>query len=177
MRVALYLRVSTNEQNTDNHFSALEAFAKSTDWEIVRIYSEDSTAWKDGHQKELKGLRDDITNGKYRYDIVLVWALDRLSRQGSAAILNTIDGFKTYGVRVISLKEPWTEAPGIAGEILYSIVGWVAKQESERISDRTKAGLAHVRLYGSKSGIGIGQRGKDKQKRRRSGYLLRYVDK
>ena len=70
-----------------------------------------------------------------------MWALDRLSREGAAAILNLIDAFKVYGVRVISYQEAWTEAPGQIGEILYAITGWVARMESQRRSERTKAGI------------------------------------
>ena len=73
--------------------------------------------------------------------MLLVWALDRLSREGAAAILNLIDAFKVYGVRVISYQEAWTEAPGQIGEILYAITGWVARMESQRRSERTKAGI------------------------------------
>ena len=56
-----------------------------------------------------------------------MWALDRLSREGAAAILNLVNRFKTYGIKVISYQELWTEAPGEIGEVLYAIAGWVAK--------------------------------------------------
>ena len=68
---------------------------------------------------------------------MLVWALDRLSREGAAAILNLVNTLKAYGVKVISYQEPWTEAPGEIGEILFAIAGWVARMESERRSERT----------------------------------------
>ncbi len=175
MKVALYLRVSTNEQNTDNQLPALEFYAKNRGWEIVDTFSEDESAWKSGHQHELSRLIGDIRSGSRHYDIVLVWALDRLSRGGSAAILNLIDTFKVYGVKVISLQDSWTEAPGVAGEILYAVAGWVAKQESERISARTKAGMTRARAEGKQ--IGRPKDSKDKTKRKRSGYLLRYADR
>ena len=104
---------------------------------------------------------------------MLVWALDRLSREGAAAILNLVNRFKTYGVRVISYQESWTEAPGEIGEILYAIAGWVARMESERRSERTKAGLARAISQGKK--LGRPQGSKDKKKRMRHGYLLRYA--
>lgn len=78
---------------------------------------------------------------KRKFDIVLVWALDRLSREGAAAILNLINSLGQYGVRVFSYQESWTEAPGPVADLLYAITGWVAKMESERRSERTKAGL------------------------------------
>ncbi len=175
MRIALYLRVSSNEQNTENQLSQLEDFAKTRGWERAEVYKENESAWKSGHQKELARLLDDIRKGRRKYDILLVWALDRLSREGAAAILNLVNTFKTYGVRVISYQEPWTEAPGEIGEVLYAIAGWVAKMESGRRSERTRAGLARAVREGKKLGRPPGAR--DKRKRRRSGYLLRYMDK
>jgi len=172
MKAALYLRVSTTEQNVDNQLPALEAYAKSRDWEVAATYSENESAWKAGHQKELARLVADCRNGRHKVDIVLVWALDRLSREGAAAILNLVDTFKVYGVKVVSLQESWTEAPGAIGEILYAIAGWVAKMESERRSERTKAGLARALANGKKLGRPVGK--KDKGKRKRTGYLLRY---
>ena len=173
MKVAAYLRVSTNEQTVDNQLPQLEAYAKSRDWEISDVYSENESAWRNGHQKELARLLNDCRNGRRKFDIVLVWALDRLSREGAAAILNLVSRFKTYGVRVISYQESWTEAPGEIGEILYAIAGWVARMESKRRSERTKAGLARALSQGKKLGRPKGN--KDKRKRNRKGYLLRYA--
>ena len=175
MKAALYLRVSTTEQNVDNQLPALEAYADSRGWQIVEVYKENESAWKAGHQKELARLLSDSRNGKRKVDVVLVWALDRLSREGAAAILNLINTFKAYGIRVISYQESWTEAPGAIGEVLYAIAGWVAKMESERRSERTKAGLARAISQGKKLGRPTGT--KDVGKRKRTGYLLRYANK
>ena len=175
MKAALYLRVSTTEQNVDNQLPALEAYADSRGWQIVEVYQENESAWKSGHQKELARLLADCRNGRHRVDVVLVWALDRLSREGAAAILNLVNTFKAYGVRVISYQESWTEAPGTIGEVLYAIAGWVAKMESERRSERTKAGLARAIASGKRLGRPAGS--KDGGKRKRTGYLLRYANK
>ena len=67
-----------------------------------------------------------------------------LVQEGAAAILNLVNTLKACGVRIISFKESWTEAPGEIGEVLYAIAGWVAKMESQRRSEKTKAGLARA---------------------------------
>ena len=175
MKAAVYLRVSTTEQNVDNQLPVLEAYADSRGWQIVEVYRENESAWKSGHQKELARLLAEIRRGTRKYDVLLIWALDRLSRGGAAAILNLVDTFKTYNVRVISLQESWTEAPGAIGEVLYAIAGWVAKMESERRSERTKAGLARAIASGKRLGRPTGS--KDGGKRKRTGYLLRYANK
>jgi DNA invertase Pin-like site-specific DNA recombinase len=104
---------------------------------------------------------------QHKFDIVLVWALDRFSREG---ILNTLSYLKTlkqHNVALKSLQESWLDIryEGI-GELLIAIFSWVANQEKKRISERIKAGLK-----GKKN---VGKRGKDKGKRRKSGYYLRW---
>ena len=101
--------------------------------------------------------------------------MDRLSRLGAASILNLIDTFKAYGIKVISYQEAWTEAPGEIGEVLYAIAGWVAKMESTRRSERTRAGLVRAVKEGKTLGRPKGR--KDKTKRKRTGYLLRYANR
>ncbi len=143
-KVVFYQRVSSDDQAVANQVPALEDWVKASGHEIAAVYRENESAWKNGHQKELGRLLADIRSGRRKYDVVLVWALDRLSREGTAAILNLVNTLKTYGVRVISIQEPWTEAPGEIGEVLFAIAGWVAHVESERKSGRTEAGLVRA---------------------------------
>ena len=172
MKVACYLRVSSNDQSTDNQRPALEQFCQGRGWEITAIYRENESAWKQGHQRELARLLNDVRSGKRKYDVVLCWALDRLSRQGAASILNLVNTFKAHGCRVISLQESWTELPGELGEVLFAIAGWVARMESQRRSERTRAGLARAVKEGKRLGRPKGSH--DKNKRSSGGYLLRY---
>jgi putative DNA-invertase from lambdoid prophage Rac len=161
MKAALYLRVSTNEQDATNQLLALEGYAERHHLEIHHVYKESATAWKRGHQAQLSQLLEDARAGHFQ--LVLVWALYRLSREGPLAILRLVDRLKGYGVKVVSYQESWTEAPGDLADILYAITGWVARMESQRISERTKLGMARARAEGKP----IGQRGPDKRKRQR----------
>ena len=172
-KVIIYLRVSTAEQTVENQLPALEKWIGDRHHELLEVYQENESSWKSGHQRERARLFADLLRRKA--DICLVWALDRLSREGVAAILNLVDRFKRYGVSVISLQESWTEAPGNMAELLYAITAWVAEFESKRKSERTKAGLARAVAQGVKLGRPNGSR--DRKKRRRTGYLLRYVKK
>jgi len=170
-KVVIYLRVSSSEQSTENQLPALEKWIDDRGYKLVDVYSENESAWRFGHQRELSRLFADLRRRKV--DICLVWALDRLTREGVAAILNLVDRFKRYGVRVVSLQESWTEAPGDMADLLYAITGWVANFESRRRSERTKAGLARAVEEGKKLGRPKGSR--DKRERRTTGYLLRYA--
>lgn len=167
----IYSRVSTPEQSTTNQSIVLMGWCAHRGYELVEAYEENESAWKAGHQRELARLIDDAKKGKF--NIVLVWSLDRLSREGALAILELINKFNKWGVKLLSYQESWTDAPGELAELLYALAGWVAKMESERRSARTKAGLARVRSEGKL--IGRPKGSKDSKKRIRSGYFARYA--
>jgi len=164
MKAVIYSRVSTQEQDLANQLLPLRAWAKQKDLDLVGIYREEESAWKAGHQKALKCLLDDAHKGKFQ--VVLVWALDRLSRQGVYAILALIDRLKRQGVKVLSYQEAWTEAPGLFGDLLYAITGWVAEFESKRRSERTKEGLRRLKALGKTLGRPVGALDQKKRKRR-----------
>lgn len=169
MKTAIYARVSTRGQEVDNQLAVLTKWVTDRGWEIGDIYQEAESAWRSGHQREFSRMLAAVH--KRKYDLVVVWALDRITRTGAAAILQIINGINSYGCRVVSYQEPWTEAPGGMGEILLAITGWVARMESDRRSERTLAGLARARAAGKRIGRPPGS--KDKRKRVRWGTRTR----
>ncbi len=164
MKVCIYSRVSTGEQETKNQSMVLSDWAKQRGYEVVSIYQEEESAWKAGHQRELANLVTDARRRKFQ--AVLVWALDRLSREGALAILSLVQKLSACGVKVLSYQESWTEAPGELAELLYALTGWVARMESQRRSERTKAGLARVKAQGKRLGRPPGSKDKRRRKRR-----------
>lgn len=164
MQVTIYARVSTGSQDTQNQVTVLRQWAKQRGYELVAVYKEEESAWKAGHQRQLARLLQDARRGKFA--IVLVWALDRLSREGALAILSLVHRLAAYRVKVISYQESWTEAPGELGELLYALTGWVARMESQRRSERTKAGLARAIAQGKRLGRPKGSKDKKKRKKR-----------
>ena len=87
-----------------------------------------------------------------RFQVLLIWSLDRMSRQGPAAVLDIVDRLSHLGVTLVSIQEPWIEVGGEMRDLLLSIVGWVARWESQRRSERTRAGLQRARLSGARIG-------------------------
>jgi putative DNA-invertase from lambdoid prophage Rac len=104
--------------------------------------------------------------------VLLVWALDRLAREGPLDTLQVVERFAKLGVQVVSHQESWTEGAGELRDLLLAIVGWVARFESVRRSERTKAGIERARSQGKALGRRPGS--KDGQRRRRSGYVARW---
>jgi DNA invertase Pin-like site-specific DNA recombinase len=180
---AAYIRVSTDQQTTANQLPAILAYCRAQGWPEPVIYSENESAWKAGHQKELGRLLNDLSSGKRKFEYLIVFALDRLSRQGPYHVLEMINTFKAYGVKVISIQEPFTNLPYGFGDVLYAFLAWAAKVESERKSTNTRAGLARTLAAGkTKAGkpflkMGRPAGSKDKTPRKRAGYNVRWVNK
>jgi len=73
MKAALYLRVSSKEQHTENQLLPLEEFCKQRGFEIVKVYAENESAWQAGHQHEWAQL---MHGAKSRhFNVVVVWAV------------------------------------------------------------------------------------------------------
>ena len=146
-KAALWLRVSTDEQTTSNQRAELEAWAVRRGWEIARVYDlAGVSAWKGRHREPLDAVVDAAKRGEFQ--VLLIWALDRLTREGIPETLEAVHRLSRAGVMVVSLKEPWLETAGPLRDLLLSITGWVAQQESQRRSERTKAGVARVKAAG-----------------------------
>jgi DNA invertase Pin-like site-specific DNA recombinase len=143
MDASMYLRVSTDKQTTENQ-RVLEDWGRQLGLVVKVTYCEEESAWKDGHQVELPRLLQDAARGKFK--IVLVWALDRLTRQGILTQFELLDRLAKFGVQVYSFQEPWTLAPTrYEYELLLAIAAYIAQGESKRRSERTKAGIERLR--------------------------------
>ena len=147
MKVAIYARVSTKDkgQDTENQLAQLREFATKQGWAIYREYVDhDSGAKTD--RPEFKHLFLDASRRKF--DLLLFWALDRLSREGAFKTLQHLERLESYGVGFRSYTEPYFDSCGIFKEAVVSIVATLAKRERVRLSERTRAGLAIARSKG-----------------------------
>lgn len=158
-RAAIYVRVSTAEQTVDNQIKPLKEFCFERGLEIVNVYSETESAWVNGHQREWALLMHGAA--ARHFDVVVVWSLDRVTREGISTIFMRIKALKSYGVTLLSYQEAWLETLGEMADLFVAQLSWVAQFESKRRSERTKAGLDRARASGA------GRRGKDTHKRKR----------
>lgn len=172
MKAALWTRVSTHDQDTANQLTALQAEAGRRGLDIAATWQVDASAWKGDHKPELRAL---LTGARrHEFEVLLIWALDRLERGGIVETFLACRQLWASGVVVVSLQEPWLEQSGPMRELLLAIFSWVAQMESQRRSERVKAGLARRKAEGQVLGRPAGA--KDKRKRKRSGYFRRYAE-
>jgi DNA invertase Pin-like site-specific DNA recombinase len=170
LKAAVWSRVSTGEQSTENQVQALRDWAKNRGLEVVKVYSLEESAWNGRHRDKLNEALQDARTGVF--SVLLVWSLDRLSREGIEQTLATMRQFRERGVQVRSHQEDWTDVPADLQPLLTSFFAWVAQQESKRRSERIKAGNERRRREGKPVGRQVGA--KDRKRRARSGYFKRW---
>jgi hypothetical protein len=124
---------------------------------------------KDGgeYRRTLQRALDDAHAGKF--SVLVVWALDRITREGAEGALRIIRQFKQRGCTVVSVKESWLNTAPEVQDVLVAFAGWMAQQESRRRSDRIRAGLQRRRSEGKPVGRQPGAA--DKKPRKRAGYV------
>jgi DNA invertase Pin-like site-specific DNA recombinase len=149
VKIAIYARVSTEKQDTENQLLQLREFAVRQGWTIVRGYCDYESGSK-ADRTQFQQMFVDAS--KRKFDLLLFWALDRLSREGALKTLQHLDWLEGYGVGFRSFTEPYFDSCGIFKEAVVSIVATLAKQERIKRSERTKAGLARVRSEARKLG-------------------------
>ncbi len=156
-RVVIYARVSTDEQTEENQVAILKTWAIDREWEIVGTYTETGSAWQHADQKELRRLTEDCRRGLA--PTVLVYDMSRLTRGGPLATLAVIKQLTEAGVQVRSYRDSWIESfthPSLR-DALIGFLGFINEDESRRISERTRAGMARAKMTGTKSGKPIGR--------------------
>jgi DNA invertase Pin-like site-specific DNA recombinase len=176
MKVAIYARVSKNDdsQNPANQLQPLRDYAKALQGEIVEEYVDLASGGSNADRVNFLRMLEDVD--KRKFDIVLIWALDRLSREGISNTLGYLDRFKRNNIALKSLQESWldTRDEGL-GNLLTAIFAWMSEQERKRIVERTKAGVEKAKSNGRCLGRPPGR--KDSSPRRKSGYYARYITK
>lgn len=151
LRVALYIRVSTERQSTENQLAPLQEFARASGWTIVQEYNETVSGSGKKARPEFDALM--LAASQKQFDIVLFWALDRLSREGISKTLGYLEQLKTWGVGWRSFTQPFlNSADEMVSGIVLAVLSAVAKQERISISERTKAGLVKARKAGKQLG-------------------------
>jgi len=150
MKLAIYLRVSTDKQELENQLQPLLEFANKKGFEVYKVYKDIATG-KTSDREEFNAMLQDAHQRKF--DAILVWSLDRLSREGMVKTVHLLEHLNNIGVNVISYTEPYLDTSNeLARNILLAVVSTLAKAEREKISERTKAGLERLKKEGKKLG-------------------------
>lgn len=183
-RVALYARVSKDENVQDNRYQdpenqliILRDFCKQRGLEITAEYI-DRQSGADPNRPAFKQMIDAREWFKKGFKNIVIWKLDRFSREPMPIIMGYINRLKENKIGLISVTETWldTREDNPVTDLILAIMAWFCGEERRKISERTKAGIAKKKADGSYKG-GRPKGAKDKGYRKRGGYYNRYHSK
>lgn len=147
MRAALYGRVSTFDQEPENQLAELRRYAAARGWTAVEHVDKGVSGAKD-RRPALDTLLIDAR--RRRFDVLVVWRLDRLGRNLRHLIV-LLEELQALGIAFVSLNEG-IDATTPAGRLQMHILGAIAEFERARIAERVKAGLQRARAQGKRLG-------------------------
>jgi len=149
-RVAIYLRVSTDKQTTDNQRRELEAVAERSGWQVVKVFEDAGVSGAKGrdHRPGLDAMMKAV-NAK-EFDLVATWSVDRLGRS-LTDLLTILQGLQDKGVDLF-LHQQGLDTSTTAGKAMFQMLGVFAEFERGIIKERVNAGLARARANGVKLG-------------------------
>ncbi len=149
-RVAIYIRVSTSKQDTENQRRELEAVADRSGWKIVKVYEDAGISGAKGRDQRpgLDAMMKAV-NAK-EFDMVATWSVDRLGRS-LTDLLGILQGLHDKGVGLF-LHQQGLDTSTTAGKAMFQMLGVFAEFERGIIRERVNAGLARAKANGTKLG-------------------------
>jgi DNA invertase Pin-like site-specific DNA recombinase len=150
LKVALYVRVSTASQTTENQRLELERVASLRGWTIVETYTDQGISGaKDRRERPaLDKMLKDAVRG--RFDLIAVWSIDRLGRS-LQHLIETVNQLQSVGVDLY-MHQQAIDTTTPAGKLAFSIFGAFSEFERSLIRERVKAGLDRAKRNGTKLG-------------------------
>lgn len=158
IKVAIYVRVSTEQQNYDIQLDLCKKYAQKQGYGVFRVYSDVFTG-KGSSRPEFNIMIKDMR--QYKFNAIIVTKLDRIGRS-LKHLLSLFDEFGKKGIHFIATTQNIDTSTSI-GKLQMQILGAFAEFERNMISERTKEGLRRA--------VGVGKRGKDKIQRKKRGVL------
>jgi DNA invertase Pin-like site-specific DNA recombinase len=150
MRVAIYARVSTTDkgQDPENQLAQLRAWCAAAGHTIVAEFVDHASGGKGAEKRPQFAAMMEAAHRR-QFDLLLVWALDRLSREGMAATVGYLQRLTSAGVAFHSYTEQHLSTENeLVRDVLLAVMASLAKVERAKISERTKAGLERVKANG-----------------------------
>lgn len=149
-RVALYIRVSTTDQTTDNQRRELDAVAKRHGWNVTAVFEDAGISGAKGRDRRpgLDALMKAVA--RREVDMVAAWSVDRLGRS-LTDLLDLLRDLHAKGVDLF-LHQQGLDTSTPSGRAMFQMLGVFAEFERSMIRERVMAGLARAKADGTKLG-------------------------
>jgi DNA invertase Pin-like site-specific DNA recombinase len=142
-RVAIYSRVSTKDQDTENQLAALRAWAERAGHEVVRVYDDAGVSGSKG--REQRPQFDAVLKAAVRreFDMLAVWSSDRLGRS-LKHFIEVLEIIRDTGT-ALYIHTQSVDTTTASGRAMFGMLGIFAEFEREMIVARIKAGMSRIK--------------------------------
>lgn len=155
VRVAVYARQSkarpdSSEASPEAQLAAGASLAAGRGWEVVHTFKDvgrsgwDPKAVRPGFEELMTAVRAG------EVDVVVVNELSRLTRKGAHDALEIDSEFKRYGVRFVSVLEPFLDTSNPIGVAIFALIAALAKQDSDIKAERLKGAKEEIKAVGGR---------------------------
>jgi len=145
MKVAIYSRVSKESSDNMNQLIQLRDYCQKMGYDIYQEYGDVVSGAKE-HKPKFEVMM--MEAAKRRFDLLLFFSLDRLTREGMRKTIFYLQQLEDYGILYKSFSEQYLDSSGIFKDVIIGLLSTLAKQERIRISERVMAGLKRARQNG-----------------------------
>jgi len=149
-RAAIYLRVSTDGQTTENQRRLLIEVAERTGWDVVEVYEDHGVSGAKGRDQRPAFDRLCKDANRRKFDVVMAWSVDRLGRS-LQDLLSFLGELHAVGVDLF-LHQQGVDTTTPAGKAMFQMMGVFAEFERAMIQDRIRAGLDRAKAQGKRLG-------------------------
>jgi DNA invertase Pin-like site-specific DNA recombinase len=148
MKVALYTRVSTQDQSVEMQLADLNRYSKERGFDVYKEYNDEGISGTKDRRPALDELMEDAR--KKKFNAVLCWRFDRFARS-TKHLITALEEFRHLGIEFISYQENIdTSSP--LGKAIFTIVSAIAELERNIIIERVKAGIMRAKQNGKRLG-------------------------
>ncbi len=168
----IFLRVSSDDQHVEIYQDEMTRWAQARGVTVKRVFLITDSASNEGlaagKGADFDAARAEMVEGARlgRWNVALIWSLDRLSRRGYKDLSGVLDKLRGYDCEVWSHQEEWLQTIGPFGEIVVHMLAWMAQQQMKEHSAKVKLGMAKI-APGAPGRAGRKPGAKDKRKRSR----------
>jgi DNA invertase Pin-like site-specific DNA recombinase len=128
----------------------LEGICAQREWQIVKVYEVEESAFGKTPRQQVQAMLEDARKGKF--DVLLVWSLDRFSREGEWSVSRIMASLQDWNVRFYSYNEPFLDTTGPFSGFLIALFAWLARQDSIRKGKAVRLGMVKARAKGKAIG-------------------------
>lgn len=177
-QIAIYCRVSTDDQSIERQERDLKAFAERSGFNIVNIFTETASGARNDRQERAKVMQ---LARQRKIDAILVTELTRWGRSTND-LLTTMQELASWKVSLIAQTGLDFDLSTPQGKLMLTLMSGISEFERDLIRERTLSGLANAKAKGKKLGRQVGQNPSDKYAKKvlnmlATGYSCRWIAK